>query len=466
MMVAAMWSICRGQRRAWQQWSTSIAAQGLTACACAFVHASCKPRVRPGGPGLDSTCVDCGRAGSTLLIFRRRDKCAAQRFSMHAPARDERCVSCQSRSDGSGLWLALSEAEAIGVDGGVLSALGLEETHRGSDTEGTEDTVPFEGRAGEALKASDPRNPDDTGDSHGADTGNWILTTAFEGQEDRYENAGAHTESQHLKRSACFAQPLTPQEPNVSTPPLGTMPGIIRRKRAHKPSGTRPKAHAQHGAAASPGQATAGRASFSLCDPMSFHALAFANGFHMASSLVMAHGTHWAQQSAQRYDSQRNYPHLQRGPADAQLPEAVPETYRQRFFPEHYQVDQILQLKAQSKAQSIKATSPSHPAQDKNAQGTTGGGGGSAGTNGGCLGHGEGSEGAPGKLRQEPPSQWPRASRVIDDDRAATNANPERHVIAQVHPSVHTNSKANPPKRAIPRDCSSWKIRIKQRVLG
>ena len=350
------------------------------------------------------------------------------------------------RSDGLGWWLALGEADAIGVDGGVLSALGLEETHRGSDTEDTEDTVPFEGPAGAALgRARDPRNPDDPGDSHDAVTGNWILSTASERQEDSYGNAGSHTESQHLKLSACFALPLTPQEPNVSTPPLGTMPGIFRRKRAHKPSGTRPKAHAQLGAAASPGQATAGGASFSLCDPMSFHALAFANGFHMAPSLMMAHETHWAQSqaalkyaaSAQRYASQHNYPLLQCGPVvtAAQLP----EPYRQCFFPLHYQAHQNLQLKAQSKAQIIEATSPSHPAQDQNARGTTGGGGGSAGTSG--LGHAEGSAGARGKLQQEPQPQRPHASRVIDDDRAATNAKPERDVIAQVHPSARARKE-------------------------
>jgi hypothetical protein len=285
-----------------------------------------------------------------------------------------------------GWWLSLSEADAIGVDGGVMSALGLEETHQGSDTEDTEDTVVFEGQAGAALgETSDRTNPEDPGDSHGADTGNWILAT--ERQEDSYGNAGAHRESQQLKRPACFVLPLPPQEPDVFTPPLGTMPGIIRRKRANKPSGTRPKAHhAQHGAAASPGQTTAVGASFSICDPMSFHALAWANGFHMASSLVMAHETHWAQSqaalkyaaSAQRYDSPRIFPHLQCGPVvtAAQLPEAVPEPYRQCFFSPHNQAHQNLQLKAQSKAQSIEATSPSHLAEDKNARETTGGGGG------------------------------------------------------------------------------------------
>jgi len=117
----------------------------------------------------------------------------------------------------------------------------------------------------------------------------------------------------------------------------------------------------------------------------------------------------------------------------------LPEPYRQCFFPLHYQAHQNLQLKAQSKAQIIEATSPSHPAQDQNARGTTGGGGGSAGTSG--LGHAEGSAGARGKLQQEPQPQRPHASRVIDDDRAATNAKPERDVIAQVHPSARARKE-------------------------
>lgn len=36
---------------------------------------------------------------------------------------------------------------------------------------------------------------DDKSDWHGADTGNWILATAFEWQEVNYGNAGTHTDS-------------------------------------------------------------------------------------------------------------------------------------------------------------------------------------------------------------------------------------------------------------------------------